>query len=204
MSRPSLCVYKKSSGQDSLAQKMLCALTSGGLATLGFLEPRLGPHLPSGVFWVPGFNWLLHSCPQTQSDAVSIPAALRINLNPFSQSSGPSTTWPPFSPAGTPQGLFYKHAWLFHATVPLHLLCPLPRAPAHTVPPLTEDASSDITSSKRLKCLLPKTPPPNQCILSHLSHHCRPRMAWSLPHLPLGFKLLESQYSTPNPVPGQS
>lgn len=44
--------------------------------------------------------------------------------------------------------------------MPLHLLCPLPRTPAHTVSLLTEDAGSDITSSKRLKCLLPKTPPP--------------------------------------------
>lgn len=36
---------------------------------------------------------------------------------------------------------------------------PCPERQPITVPPLTEDASSDITSSKRLKCLLPMTPP---------------------------------------------
>lgn len=40
-----LCL-QKSSGQDSLAWKMLCALTSSGLATLGLLDPSLVPHSP--------------------------------------------------------------------------------------------------------------------------------------------------------------
>lgn len=193
MSRPSPCVYKKSSRQDSLAQKMLCALPSSDSATPESLDPSLVPHSPSGVSWAPGFNCLLHCCPETQCDAISSPDALRIKPTPL---------YPPLKALHQP------------APIPLSSwapgTCVHPYAPA--VPPAQNASPS--CSSTQMPTLT--SPPLRSWSASRLGPclQCTPSL-FTAPHarhghsschtvlLPLGYELLKSQYSTPSPAPGQ-
>lgn len=149
-----LCL-QKSSGQDSLAWKMLCALTSSSLATLGLLDPSLVPHSPWEVSWAPSFYWLPHVCPQTQSEALSIPEALRIKSKPFTQLSRPSITWLLSSLQLRPWEAYRK--LMLGSSCCCAFVPAMPPAcmPAHPVPPLTGDANSDLTSSEQI--LVPST-----------------------------------------------
>lgn len=172
MSGPSPHVYKKSSGQDSLARKMLCALTSSGPATFG-PGPQPNSSLTMRVSRTPGFNWLRHCCPQTQPDAISISAAFRIKPNPIYPALKARHTWLIPLSSWVPVRLVLQTRLAVSCPVPLYLLCPHPGMPAHPVPLPTEAASSSITSSKKLKCLLPAT------LSSRRAQHRHPRAAWS-------------------------
>lgn len=191
MSRPSPCVYKKSSRQDSLAQKMLYALPSSDSGTPEPLDPSLVPHSPSGVSWAPGFI-CLHCCPESQYDAISNPDALRIKPTPL---------YPPLK--------------ALHQPAPIPLSSWVPGSCVHPFAPAVPPAQNASPSCSSTQMPTLTSPPLRSWSASRLrpsSAHPVFFTALHAPHghsschavlLPLGYELLKSQYSTPSPAPGQ-
>lgn len=157
-------------------------------AGLAGTELALCPaHRPPRVSWIQawllahhrallgsGLLQFLPCCPQTVWDPISIPAALQIkpeplnqHLEPHHQASAKSSPAPVPLPAGTQ---------LLCAEAPWHLLWPLPRTPATSVPTSGDHSPYMAWSQKLCSCHAPshQVPPPHLVTKSPGQHSLSP------------------------------